>query len=609
MYLKINCESVLSMNKIFKYSHLVLVFALSLWPQQGLTSQVLDQLDRNTTKTASHVMLDHLYSGPADAKQSEKIFDVAAPKLTPRVKLTMKDALLVESIMAQEKEHADKYVVYHGLNPQVWYCLRVLSNLRHMLDEKNDTQTTMLRSLDMFFTRFPTAAKLMEGKQSDTDLSYKLAGLCCNPTLLSWLDRNDECTLEFFLRAYSMAPPTDPWSTIELFLKEAELSDTNILEAIKGIYAKEFENKNVGCLLQIFLNPEIIDDICFPSVDFGRDLRNLQGEAITSAKYALDRLRAGHLDSATPLEKIQIRLHADLARFKDKVRVIDHFTDGNHGRLVQLDNDIRSAFRSHLGGALNGLLLKDYVFSSGTPALLQKARNEKGVPPQSITRAHSSITCEFSGPMEYLRRAYENPLIMEDESELNKVCYFIGSSSVRPIKDIPLINLILTNKDIFQNRHYLDLLMGFLNKNYDAKCYMDAGNILLLEGTFNFLVQGVKEGFIVDNMSREYYSCVMKTLIEASHEGEAKVNNAISGIQTFKRAIAHKSLQWEEGSDKDFGSILFYLGLIGDGSEAILSELVQPEITISQLKELIIQAYNKTNKAEPNMSALDDFFN
>lgn len=597
------------MHKILRSSFLVLAFALLFLPAQGQTSAVFDHSEKSSANTASHVMLDHLYKGSANAQLSEKIYDVTAPKLAIKAKFSLKDAQLVESIIAQEKDHADKYVAYHALNSRVWYCLRVLSILRSMLDEKDETQTTMLRPLDLFFTRFPSAAMLMQGKQSDTDLSYQLAGLCCNPTLLSWLDRNDECTLEFFFLAISMAPPRDPWNIIELFFKEAFLMENIIIESIKCIYAEEFENKNVGCLLQIFLDPDILDEACYPSVDFGHCLKNLRGETIVSAKYALDSLRAGHLDSETPIEKVQIRLHADLARFKDKVRVIDHFTDGNHGRLAQLDKVIKDAFRPYIGNAVNGLLLKDYVFRSDIPSLLKKARHERGVQPKSLVCAHPNILCEFSGPIEFLSQVCENPSIMNDESELNQVCYFIGSSEVRPIKDIPLINFMLNHKGIFQNQCYLNLIKGFLNRNYDSKRYMFSSNILLLEGMCNFLVLGIKQGFIVDNMSSEAYSCVMKTLIAASHKGEVEIANTLAGIKTFQRAVADKPLHWGEDSENDFGEILYYLSLIGENSETILSEMVKSQMTIAQLNEILIQAYNKTDKRVLDVSALEELFN
>ncbi len=315
------------------------------------------------------------------------------------IQITSQQAALINHIIDKEKFHSDKHVLYHGLKPELWFCYRVLSILRHKLDQ-TPLQTSVLRSQDSFFDHFPTAIDLLnyviKGKDNDSD-GFKAVGISCNPSLFSNLESDSSCTLKYFLEGHSRTPPQDIWNIIGVLFDSLKLPSQTLVPTFKEIFEKTMADKP-GCLLQFFLDPRVTNQLCYASEALGVPLVTMDYKACRDTLSVLDFIKMGKKFYVSGKQEIiQFRLHSDLGKFgSGKIIVYDFFSDGNQDRIKNIDTSITRILEGVLQTGIKKLAYDNSIYSSATPALVKIVRNFAKIELFETTSEHPIVRAILS---------------------------------------------------------------------------------------------------------------------------------------------------------------------------------------------------------------------
>lgn len=425
--------------------------------------------------TASHTMLNLLYREQIGASNVEKIMRVVRQHYTH---FTDKDAKTVSDIIAVEKQFADKFVLYHGLQSIVWFNFHALSYLRCMFDRK-PLQTTVLRSLDSFFDKFPTPNDLLNyviGGNNNYSEGYKEAGLSVNPSLFSNLSDSNDSTLLYFMKGKSARPPHDPWSPLSTLFTEMGLPGKDeLIYTLRGIYDSN-GIAQVGCLLQLFFDPRDADYICYPSATLGAPLKTRQGLVFRNARLALEAVKQGsHIDTVAGIFELQFRLHADIHNRSLVVR--DYFSDGNQDRLGKLDMEIQQALQHHLFDALRGLIYNNKVYGK-PPAVLVGLRQALNIRPHELASKNSLVEIAVKDESALVWRICDKPELLDDNDWLNKRYINRDTMQVNLIGTHPIVlsmqqersSLTLIPK-MLPHGTEIDRVRDFVKNKWDEECF------------------------------------------------------------------------------------------------------------------------------------------
>lgn len=336
--------------------------------------------DQNA-QTASHTLLEELFTTVADQKNDSKNIDLASKiktvvnKQSSGFMIENDQANILANIIDVEKSHADKIVMYHGLTPQIWLCFRILSHVRHTLNQ-SDIQTSVLRSFDAFFDQFPTATHLLnymaQGNQNYAP-GLKRVALSCNPSLLSNLHHESVSTVQYFFDSYSSSPPKNVWNILTFFFDYLGLQSDTLVEKFQKI-SKTHLSDELGCLVQFFIDPTIVNDVSCTAGDGGFVLyeKNSKNILKDTAQLLKDFKKGSPLDTETPKERIQTRLHSNLSTFsKDQVEVYDYFSDGNQDRLEAIDLSINDILKEVVVDIHQNLFHGNQAYKLQTPSLVE----------------------------------------------------------------------------------------------------------------------------------------------------------------------------------------------------------------------------------------------
>jgi 8-oxo-dGTP pyrophosphatase MutT (NUDIX family) len=338
---------------------------LALWMshasqnRKGNPTVTISENPSNNSKvsTASHSMLNHLDQQIQDKSFSnetsltEKIERVVNSR-SSTLHINEFQARMLEHIIEQEKTHSDKVVLYHGLEAPIWFACRVLSHIRHMLDASS-VQTDVLRSLDSYFDDYQNAKDLLnfilEGN-NNYSVGFKRAGISCNPALFSNLSQPTSCTLDYFFGMDNQAAPQDPIvNIIKVFFDAADISSAHLILHLRDIYSEFFGDETPGALLQIFLDPKIVNQACYIAGNMGKAVNGSnEGKTVRDSLAVLDSLRYGESMILKSLEPLQVRLLGYLTGYPaGSVVVKDYFSDGKNG-IRRLDQRIQNSLNPYL---------------------------------------------------------------------------------------------------------------------------------------------------------------------------------------------------------------------------------------------------------------------
>ncbi len=176
-----------------------------------------------------------------------------------------------------EKQNRDKFVFYHGCAPYIGFYLDVIKEFREQLMQQSGGDIKLLRAFDDQFGAENVLAMLLEeGKLQNTDNfnrfdnykgNFQNKGSSVNVSLVGSAGTSAECSLEYFYRGFSVADLSLEWLVKTLVEK---LGNPASFVTYQEIYNRYFDKKdannqpaNNGKLLQIFISPSVVDDLCY----------------------------------------------------------------------------------------------------------------------------------------------------------------------------------------------------------------------------------------------------------------------------------------------------------------------------------------------------------
>ena len=205
----------------------------------------------------------------------------------PTCEKTYSNRCALIKAMKKEREMKDWFVLYHSTYGSLAFLYDVFTEFRNVLrlegslDEK--VRMHSLRALDGFFKNIANVEQFVNKvspdgltvRNLDQNNNYRDGGLSTNIFLFGYPAREDEATFHYFSQNMSDTPPIAERLLANL-LTEFRIFDTqkyfNLLEKYFGENVGQEEDtrkKADNNLLQIFINPAVIDDIVYISKDFG----------------------------------------------------------------------------------------------------------------------------------------------------------------------------------------------------------------------------------------------------------------------------------------------------------------------------------------------------
>ncbi len=399
-------------------------------------SLVESRLMNHAVTTASHTVLDKLFEGPTEASETEKIMTVVNNR-SGDLQINQTQAGMISNIIAVEKKYDDKYGLYHGLKPEVWYNYYVLSLLRHRLDGKSP-QTTVLRSTDSFFDRFPTAHDLLNyvvGGNHNYSEGYLEAGVSFNATLFSNLDSKTSSTMRNFILGISRQPPKDIWNIMGTTFTEIGLPSADLIAKLLEIYNAS-GLKETGCLLQFFLDPHDVNYLCYPCGSMGSPLIAGNGSVVRDSRAIFDLIRHGE---SPHIAEYQFRIHANV--YGKPIIVKDYFSDGNQDRILALNRKVHRVLDDYLFDAVRGLLCNNSVYGLNPPRILREVRRGY-ISSHELTSKNPMGAAVEKGESALLWLVHENPDLLEDDLALEQTYTRRDTMEQLQLKHNPLIQVL-----------------------------------------------------------------------------------------------------------------------------------------------------------------------
>ena len=550
---------------------------------------ILNPADQNA-QTASHTLLEELFikivGEENDSENTDLVskIEIVVNKQSNGFLIDRNQAQILADIIEVEKSHADKIVMYHGLTPQIWLCFRVLSHLRHTLNQ-SDIQTSVLRSFDAFFDHLPTATDLLnyiaQGNQNYAP-GLKRVALSCNPSLLSSLHDASVSTVQYFFESYSSSPPKNVWSILTFFFDYLGIQSDDLLGKFQDIVKIHFSDQP-GCLLQFFIDPAIVDDVSCITGEGGFVLHEKKGKNIlkNTARLLEDFKRGTFLDTETPKEKIQTRLHSNLFTFpKGQIEVYDYFSNGNAGRLKAIDLSLRDILKEVVVAIHQNLFQGNQAYKLQTPSLVEVSQKffNRG---NTVSEEDNPIARTIlSNDNEQIARLY-----LENPEYFQGTYYDLDALEVRNINSHRFIEillntekktikraLVLINQEKFRlriqnlfteiERIPTTLIFDFFEKRVSKELSADEAQEVLyistLFGEKTVEILEISSPLIHEGLDGNDVQTILKTIFELG-ENAAEVINA------------SKSLIQESMDGDDVRAILKSVSKLGENAAEVIN--------------------------------------
>ncbi len=244
-------------------------------------------------------------------------------------------------MMEAERTYDGWYVFYHATLDEIGLFYDVISEYRARLAMRHSDDVAVLRALDDKFKDIPDVAEFMAMFEDKTGIisdhstkngtKYSELGLSVNPFLFGNYDNSGECSYRYWLDNRSIFPP-NIMSAFHSFTQKIGL--TIKWSDFKNL-ARPYRLEN-SRMLQIFINPKIIDHVGYASIDFGQKLTFKAGDHNSnSIKLLLDLLRRKK-DPLLDANGNTIFLHNIQARLFLKPKF---FHDPNMVRIIQYQSN------------------------------------------------------------------------------------------------------------------------------------------------------------------------------------------------------------------------------------------------------------------------------
>jgi hypothetical protein len=319
--------------------------------------------------------------------------------LYPELNLSEKNIHLVQTILDEERQHSDKFVMYHATQSIIWFNYRILSILRHLLNE-TPVQTDVLRSMDTFFDTFKNAKDLlnfvMNPDNNNYSTGFKSCGISCNPMLFSNWRHDTSSTFNYFFEGVSRCPPSDPFNIIWQTFSELGIDANSIIQEFKAIYEKKITSNDKGALLQFFIDSSIATDACYISASLGKPAYDGNHKLIAHPAPVLELLKQGKtIEGSRDSRLLQTRLHANLSKFPEGLVIVKDYLSGG-GYVSTIDDCIKQVLKKYLFNICKNLPKNEAVYhvSPQIQALLRDAEelpeDERQAPETPIVKAYKS---------------------------------------------------------------------------------------------------------------------------------------------------------------------------------------------------------------------------
>ncbi|MDP1725024.1 MAG: NUDIX hydrolase [Alphaproteobacteria bacterium] len=386
--------------------------------------------------------------------------------LYPTLNLSNNDINLVSKILEEERQHPDQFVMYHACQSDIWFNYRILSVLRHLLNETH-VQTDILRSLDNFFDQFSNAKDLLNyvsnfPNNNNYSAGFKSCGIACNPTFFSNCFVPTSSTFRYFFEGKSVSPPDKTFNIIRETFLEFDLDVDSIIAEFNEFYEKFIKPSDKGALLQFFLDPTIASDACYISAGRGVPVyyKN-NNQLIDDPVPVLEFFKQGKLvecfDSSLEL---QARLHANLSKFPDGLVVVKDYLSGD-GDISKIDEFISKILKKHLFDICRNLPKNNAVYHT-SPQIQTLLRDAEDFPDGDCEEETPIVKAYKAQDLITIKILLENDpeLINQEAINFDTLSSFLLSSTYVPFLmdqavsvDIlqlcqPMIKLHMSDKDI-----------------------------------------------------------------------------------------------------------------------------------------------------------------
>lgn len=312
----------------------------------------------------------------------ETTLEESLTTLYPTLNLSNNNINLVSKILEEERQHPDKFVMYHACQSDIWFNYRILSVLRHLLNE-TPVQTDTLRSLDNFFDQFENAKDLLNYvinfQKDNYSKGFQSCGISCNPTFFNNCFINSSSTFDYFFKGRSVSPPHEIFNIVRAAFLEFDLDVDSVIAEFNEFYQKVIKPNDKGALLQFFLDPTIASDACYVSASRGVPVYYKSNNSlIDDSVPVLELYKQGKLVECCNYDSknLQARLHANLSKFPEGLVVVKDYLSGD-GDISKIDEFITKTLKKHLFDICKNLPKNSVVYhnSPQTQTLLRDAED------------------------------------------------------------------------------------------------------------------------------------------------------------------------------------------------------------------------------------------
>jgi 8-oxo-dGTP pyrophosphatase MutT (NUDIX family) len=357
-------------------------FRMAVWMTVALQNReiVVNQNKALNPKAsaASYHMLRHLAPVHLKLHPAEDQIKAVTKEY---LQLTDENISLVKRITQEEKIQEDKYAIYHGLMPRLWFQYRILSHIRHLLDGM-PLQTDVLRPLDSFFNNFSSAKDLIDFiKQGRNNYSpgFKRAAMSFNPTIFNNLATPTSSSMGMLFGHENVAPPKDIWGIVKTLFEKIGITFDDVVKDIEKIYKQQFKNVD-GTLIQVFLDPKIVQNACYIAASMGATVEDAKDSTVYNSLDVLQSIKVGKNPQLSQRpERIQVRLLADISKYDPGLVVVkDYFSNGMMS-FESIDAEIKKMIQAHVFVMIRRLPHLGDVYSRREPRVIEVQRRIMGL--------------------------------------------------------------------------------------------------------------------------------------------------------------------------------------------------------------------------------------
>lgn len=243
--------------------------------------------------------------------------------------------------MRHERKMKDWFVLYHSLPGQLAFLYDVLTEFRNVLRLQGSNSIHSLRAFDKFFKGLQNVEEFVEAsiaEQKESSFKYidnykghfQERGLSTNISLFGNPNTLGSSTFNYFHENYTSTPPNFT-NLLNLLLTYFGISNTQkYLDLFNSYFTQSLQDKALGAtkqpnhLLQIFVNPSVVNQVVYLSESSGKGLYETfaaQKEKFLPSKF-LEKLRENCQDAGKELESARTNLDTIQARLFMKPEIM-----------------------------------------------------------------------------------------------------------------------------------------------------------------------------------------------------------------------------------------------------------------------------------------------